>query len=246
MIRDDHPQALVAWARKTLTGLLYRRADKVLAISEGLGRGLTHYFGVSPSRIQVIPNPVDLPSQRLERRPPEGHPHFLAIGRLEYQKGFDVLLEALAQMEDKTARLTILGEGKQEEALRRQAEELGLAERVSFPGFVKDLTEYFARSTAFVLSSRWEGFGCVVVEAMAAGLPVVVTDCDYGPPEIVTHRVNGLVVPTQDSNGLARALTEVSEPALAARLSAAGLLRAEDFRIDVIARRYEALWESVI
>jgi glycosyltransferase involved in cell wall biosynthesis len=245
MICDDHPQPWAAWARKTLTGFLYRRADRVLAISEGLGSGLSHHFGVHPSQIEVIPNPVDMPDQIPKRRDPDAH--LLAIGRLEYQKGFDVLLKALAQMNDKRSRLTILGVGNQDESLRQLALDLGLADRVSFPGFTTNLEEYFARSTAFVLSSRWEGFGCVVIEAMAAGLPVVVTDCDYGPPEIVTHERDGLVVPTDDPERLAQAMDRVvAEPSLAAKLSAGGLERAKDFRLEVIARRYESLWESVL
>jgi len=247
MIQDDLPHPWAARARKALTGLLYRRADKVLAISQGLADGLVQHFRVAPSKIEVIYNPVDLPEQTEPgREDPSGPPCILAVGRLEYQKGFDLLLEALALMEHQRARLVILGEGSRREELTRQAQQLGLADRVEMPGFCNDPGSYFARARVFALPSRWEGFGCVVVESMAAGLPVVVTGCDYGPPEIVQHEVNGLVVPPQDPAALARALDRVlAERELAHRLAAAGRARADHFRIEAISAQYQDLWEKV-
>lgn len=244
MLQDDVTNPILAWMRRVITKATYTRADKVLAISNGLGKGLVSNFQVEPERVEVIYNPVE--TDEVERAPSEA-PVLLAIGRLVYQKGFDVLLEAFAGLSDTRSKLIILGEGKDRDALEAQVEQLGLNGRVEMPGFVPNVSDYYKRATAFVLSSRWEGFGCVVIEAMAAGLPVVVTDCDYGPPEIVTHESNGLVVQHSSVPALRTGLQRIlDEPKLAAELGLAAKQRARDFSIEKVTRQYEELLLSVV
>ena len=107
------------------------------------------------------------------------------------------------------------------------------------PGFIEDTAPYLAHADVFTLSSRWEGFGHVIVEAMAAGLPVVSTDCPYGPIDIIIPGETGLLVPMENPHELGNALGEVlSNQALLRRLARAGSKRAELFEISKVARRY--------
>ena len=244
MLKDDVSNPILAKLRQWITGVTYRGADKILAISQGLGQGLAHNFQVDPSKVQVIYNPVE--TQAVERTPAHP-PMILSVGRLVYQKGFDLLLEAFAQLNHPTAKLVILGEGKERESLTEKIQQLGLQDRVEMPGFCNDVSQYFRKATAFVLSSRWEGFGCVVIEAMACGLPVVVTNCDYGPPEIVSHEVNGLVVEHSSAEALTQGVERIiNDEELAQHLGEAAVQRAEEFSVQEITRQYEALLFSVV
>ena len=120
------------------------------------------------------------------------------------QKGFDILLRAFAYMSTANTRLAILGEGPDREALATLAGELGLTNRILMPGHVADPGPWYAHAAAFVLSSRWEGFGHVLVEAMACGAPVVAFDCPHGPADIIEDGHTGLLVPPQDVPRLGR------------------------------------------
>src|SRR3990172_10535858 len=103
----------------------------------------------------------------------------------------------------------MVGEGRERARLERLAAGLGLAQRVRMPGAVDDPTLWFAHADLFVLSSRWEGFGHVIVEAMASGLPVLATDCPHGPRDIVTDGVDGVLVPSNDSLALAEGIARL-------------------------------------
>jgi glycosyltransferase involved in cell wall biosynthesis len=119
------------------------------------------------------------------------------------------LLHAFAQvLPHQPCRLVLLGEGKQRPELQRLATELGVEEHVWMPGFVTNPYSYMARAAVFVLSSAWEGFGNVLVEALALGVPVVATDCPSGPREILQGGRYGALVPVGDSQALARAVLE--------------------------------------
>ncbi len=124
------------------------------------------------------------------------------------QKGFDLLISAVASLYPKYPewQLVIVGEGPERPALERQAARLGLANVVHFPGWVSQPYDYYHTAGVFVLSSRFEGFPNALLEAMAAGCAVVATDCPSGPKSIVSHGVNGLLVPSGDPQALALAL----------------------------------------
>jgi glycosyltransferase involved in cell wall biosynthesis len=191
----------------------------------------------------VIPNPLD--PTRITAAPsggarPPGPWQVGAVGSLEPVKGHDVLLRAFALARSRLgeARLTILGRGPLRHDLGRLAGELGLADVVSLPGWVEDPSRVMATWDAFAHPSRWEGQGMAILEAMAVGLPVVVTDCPGGPRELVDHGRAGLVVPTGDPVALADALVRLREDSdLAERLRRHGQARTAAFRPEAVASR---------
>lgn len=173
---------------RTLMRLFYRRADDVIIITRDVERSLLRHRIVSADRMRRIPNPVlmeaEAPSVSASSAVPAG-PFILAIGRLSQQKGFDILIRAFAKLPNREAKLVILGEGPQESQLRALAAEQGVGERVVFPGFVDNTAPYLRLASLFVLSSRWEGFSNVLTEALAAGTPIVSTDCPGSPREVL-------------------------------------------------------------
>ncbi len=233
---------------KGLTRRCYRAADCFLANSHEMASGLTASLALDPNRVRVIQNPIDLDEVvRLSREPlptPPARPFIVTAGRLEYQKGQDVLLAAFAASE--TARqldLVIIGRGSREHQLKRQAAELGVADRVKFVGFTANPWAWFAKARLFVLPSRWEGFPSVVAEAQACGTPAVVTSCDFGPREVVENGASGLVVPPGDVDAFGAAMDRLlTEDGLASRLAARGRIRALDFAIAPMVRAYGDLF----
>lgn len=221
---------------------LYRRADRVIALSRGVERDL---LSLDPhmNNITVIPNAcID---ERLEaalegaveRADP---PVVLAAGRLAEQKGFPFLLDAFPAVHERTgAELWILGEGPDRPMLEGQIRRLGMQGFVKLLGFQSNPFEFMRRATVFCLSSIFEGFGNVIVEAMACGAPVISTDCPYGPNEIITDGHDGLLVPVRDpaaiSTGLIRVLTDHE---LRAKFELHGRERARSFHSRTIARAY--------
>jgi GalNAc-alpha-(1->4)-GalNAc-alpha-(1->3)-diNAcBac-PP-undecaprenol alpha-1,4-N-acetyl-D-galactosaminyltransferase len=157
-------------------------------------------------RGRVVPNPV-MPAPPGSTDPVDP-PLVVAIGRLVPQKGFDMLLDAFATVaaRDPSVCLAIVGEGPDRAALERQRDELGLTERVTLPGTTGDPHGLLRRASAFVMSSRREGFPTVLGEAMACGVPVISFDCPSGPRELIRDGVDGLLIPPGDVDGLAAGL----------------------------------------
>ena len=175
--------------------------------------------------------------------PSRGHPRFRVIPFLVVL----FLIRAFSEVRKKhVAKLVFLGEGPLKEELEDLAKTLGVGDSLSFPGFVSNPWSYMSRSHAFVLSSRWEGFGRVIVEAMASGTPVISTDCDYWPGEINTSGRSGLLVPVDDVERLAEAIEKVlDDEELASSLKSEGLRRASDFDARKICTEYEDLMSDV-
>ena len=206
--------------------------------------------GLSRQQVCVICNPVVTPEIFSKAQEPVDHPWFapgqppvvLGAGRLTIQKDFPTLIRAFALVRaQRRARLMILGEGEERPKLEALVRELGLEEDMALPGFAGNLYAYMARAAVFVLSSRWEGFGNVLVEAMALGTPVVSTDCPSGPAEILERGKWGKLVPVGDIVALsAGVVAELDNPSLSdvAR-------RAQDFSLDRIVGQYLELLLSV-
>lgn len=171
-------------------------------------------------------------------------PLVLAVGRLIPAKGFDVLLYAWHQLAPMFPawRLRIVGEGEARPALEALRDQLKLSDSVELPGATPDILPHYRAASVFCLSSRYEGFGLVLIEAMACGLPVVSTDCPTGPREILAGTNAGLLVPPDDATGLANALGRVmKDEALRARLGARGRLAAGRYHEPAIVAAWEAL-----
>jgi glycosyltransferase involved in cell wall biosynthesis len=252
VIGDEAPFPLAARGIAAVTARAYRRADTVLTIAEALRRDLTRAFALDPARVAAIPNPVDIAAVRAAaaQRPRDlpRRPFVLATGRLEWQKGHDLLLRAVAASGAAERHdLVILGAGSREAALKRLAHDLGIARAVHWPGFQANPFAWMAACDLFVLPSRWEGFGSVLAEAMAAGAPVLAADCRYGPGEIVSHGEDGWLVAPDDAATLSAALSRLlADQALRARITSAAAQSVERFALEPILARYAALIEDVI
>ncbi|MDK1493750.1 glycosyltransferase family 4 protein [Sinorhizobium sp. 7-81] len=174
-------------------------------------------------KAEIIPNPVTLPPD-VARVPSQGT-RVVAVGRLEKQKGFDLLLQAFSYVARSvpTAELTIFGDGSQRGALEHLARDLGIGDNVKMPGVTRFPLEWVGAGDIFVLSSRFEGFPNVLLEAMTAGLPSIAFDCSWGPSEILSSPDAGLLVPPGDIRQLSEAiLSLIADPALRNKLSTCG------------------------
>lgn len=224
----------------------YPRADRIVAISQGVARDLRENFGIDDRRIAVIANPVDVESARIAASArldhpwlaPASPPLLLAVGKLSLQKDFATLLHAFAEVRRRReANLVILGEGSERARLEQLAARLDVSGCVALPGFVDNPFAWMARASVFVLSSAWEGFSNALAEALACGCAVVSTDCPSGPAELLDYGRFGPLVAVGDSQALASAILAVlAQP----RDRAAQQARAAEFGIDAAADRYLA------
>jgi glycosyltransferase involved in cell wall biosynthesis len=243
------------WIKSIFVRHLYPWADGITVISQGIQQELIRDFDLPESKIQVIYNPVDVAAVQALSKLPVEHPWFLdnsepivvAAGRLHPQKGFEYLIRAFQRVVTAVpARLVILGEGPSRPHLEGLVMKLGLEDVVALPGFQQNPYSWMARAAAFVLSSLYEGFGNVIVEAMALGVPVVATRCPSGPDEIIDNEVNGLLVPVADETALAEAILRVlRDEKLAAKIRRHGPDRAAAFDVSRITAQYAALFESL-
>lgn len=165
------------------------------------------------AKLVTIGNPLPFPLPTMAA--PRDTATVLAVGRLVPAKGFDVLLDAWARahMRHPSWHLRIVGEGEERAALEAKVKRLGLHACVSLPGVLTDMETVYRDSTIFCLSSRYEGFGLALIEAMAFGLAVVSTACETGPRELIRDQENGLLAPVNDPDALARALDHLMSDA---------------------------------
>lgn len=200
---------------------VYKRADKIVCLSDSMVADLVENFETPREKLVRIYNPVDTCKVRelaqAGNDPFKGPgPHLVAAGRICRQKGFDVLIHAMPAVLQRFphAQLMILGEGPLEAELKEQAQNLGLQEKVIFLGFQANPWLYLKHADAFILPSRYEGLPNVLLEALALGTRVVVSDCPGGIREIRDSVGSMAVVPPQDPSALAEAIITVcSSPA---------------------------------
>jgi glycosyltransferase involved in cell wall biosynthesis len=236
-----------AW--KGLRRVAYRRASRVVSVSAGVD----DYFGWLPKvKRAVIPNPISLAQIQSQRAAPvslDWPRTVMGMGRLEPEKGFDVLISAFARLaaEFPDWGLVILGEGGQRAKLESMAAEVGLKDRVRLPGVVDDPFSLLKQADLFVLSSRSEGFGNALVEAMACGLPVIATQCWSRSPGLVRDGVDGILVPPEDVDALATAMAELmADEARRGRLAAEAAGSVERFDVERISRTWDELLQAVV
>lgn len=236
-----------SWTRRHVWGTLYPRAASVVAPTQSVARETAQVSGLAERAIQVIPNPVLDSSFAYQASDPVDHPWFgegppivLGVGRLTRQKGFDYLIPAFDLVRQQTAaRLVILGDGEDRQALQQLVRRLNLDEVVDLPGYVQNPYAYMSRAAVFVLSSRWEGPGHVLVEALAAGAPVVSTDCPFGPRDVLLNGRAGLLVPVGDPSAMAAAILQVlQEPQAARQRARIGRLQTHLWQADSVVDEY--------
>lgn len=232
---------------------VFKLANGIIALSRGVGTEISDLIPELKSRIHVVNN-IGLPEMKAVTTQngevvKSSRFRFLACGRLVEAKGYPEMIDAFAILAGKytNCELIILGEGPQRAGLTQQITSLGLQDRIRLIGFVDNPQDYMRNADAFVLTSRWEGFGNVIVEAMATGLPVVATRCPHGPEEIITHERNGILVEPGNKQAICDGMQRVmTDRELRTSLINAGRIRARDFSADRIRDQYVRVLKNLI
>jgi glycosyltransferase involved in cell wall biosynthesis len=210
-----HLSPLSARVMRQSISWTYPRADARVIVSRDAARDLAALSGIPLASIDVIYNPIAAPRvepeavRAVEESWPAGASRILTVGSLTAAKNHQLLIEAFARLcERRPATLVILGDGPLREASAAQALAAGVADQVRMPGFVGDPAAHYATADLFVLSSDYEGYPLVLVEAMHSGLGIVSTDCESGPREILDNGAYGRLVPCRDPAALAQAMAD--------------------------------------
>lgn len=240
------PLQMHRWPVMTAIASTFHAADAFIAVSRGLKEQLGRLPGLGAKPIRCIYNPIihdgfEAQAEQAPVLPPlikPGEPFVLAVGRLHKQKGYTHLLQAFARaVKQRPSHLVILGEGHDREELQGLASSLGISSRVHFLGYAPNPLAYMRHAAVFVLSSLAEGFGNVIVEALACGTPVISTDCPHGPREILADGRYGTLVRVGDVDSLAQAIVaklNVPKPAMSDELKEHLRL----FSIETVGQRY--------
>lgn len=246
----------LAFISRAMVRLTYPAADRVIAVSKGVGDTLQTDFGVRADRIDVINNPVNAAAIRsmAKESPPfdVGPDDIVQIGRFAPQKNIALAIRAFARS-GWPGRLILLGDGPLGGQLKALADELGVADRILFPGFLKNPYPVLGRACLLLLTSNEEGFSNSLVEAMCLGVPVLATDCPFSPAEILqvseppkrgefATGTGGLLVPVGDEDAVVRALGRIKDPGLRAQLAREGQERVEVFSG---AQLFEQYWKII-
>ncbi|MFG3303901.1 glycosyltransferase family 4 protein [Streptomyces wuyuanensis] len=240
MTHNHHKPELRAEMRRHLAAL-----DAFVTVSEGDAAVWREHMPLPDTRVLAIPNSVPEPMVPVSDL---GGTTVVAAGRLAAEKQYDVLIEAFAEVVAVRPEWTlrICGWGKQKERLRRRIDELGLYNSVHLMGPRSPIEPEWVKGAIAVSTSRHESFGMTLVEAMRCGLPVVSTDCDYGPREIVADGVDGLLVPVGDRKAVAAALLRlIDDEPLRRRMGAAARSHARRFDPGPVAKQYEELFADL-
>ena len=232
----------------------YRNSSAVVGVSKGVRDDLIQNFGLEPSKVSYIYNPIIFPRLKEMGLQDINHhwfddnkvPVIVAVGRLSVEKSYHTLIMALKIVRQKLpVRLLILGEGSERQNIQALVEAQGLVNDVELAGFVSNPYAFMKRAALYVLSSRFEGLGNVLVEALALGCHVVSTDCPTGPTEILCGGEFGKMVPVGDINAMANAFLLILEgkPSVESVLLNEHL---KQFEILTVAQKYLGLFSRVI
>lgn len=239
--------------KQKLYGIIYREADKVIGLSEGVSEHMVEKYQLDASKVTRIYNPVDIESikrKSLETCEISYTKKFkmIACGRLAKQKNYPLLIKALGKLKDKDYddfELFIMGEGPDEKYIKRMISDYGLSENIKLIGFQINPYAYMRQADLFILSSLWEGFGHVIVESMACATPVLATDCPHGPREILKDGEYGWLVPNDDPHQLSIELENlIYEHDRIRQMSDKVYDRARDFDVKNIVRQYETVFKK--
>jgi glycosyltransferase involved in cell wall biosynthesis len=241
--------------KRHLIKLLYRRADKIVTVSNAISESLIEDFSVPRNKVITIYNPIPVDEIREKSREEVQHEFFdhnnqvlIGVGRLDRQKRFDRLLRVFSQLRKERDNLymIILGKGALIHQLKELASSLDVADYVDFAGFQSNPFTWISRSDIFVLSSDYEGFPMVLLECMACGTPIVSTDCPSGPAELITHGKSGLLVPPEDEDALVREIsTLLDDHELRDEFVREGRKTAVEYKTERIIEQYEKLFSDL-
>lgn len=243
-------------AKLKIYGFFYRFATKVIALSNGVKENLIRRYNADKTKVQVIYNPIDAKSIREKMKENIEHDYvtndkktIVTAGRLVEDKDQQTLIKSFALLATKVdAQLLILGEGPLEEKLKEQAMRLGIQDRVHLVGFQNNPYAFFHRADLFVLTSKREGFGHVLAEALATGVPIVSTKCEPGATEVLEDGKYAKLVPIGNAEKLAKAMEEIlmlpNEERKA--IIEKGYERLNDFDVHKIVRQYEEVFQEAV
>lgn len=226
------------WMRNLVSHL--KRLDQFVVLTEE-----DKASWIELNNVIVIPDPLAF---TIDEVSPLTNKRVIAVGRYVYQKGFDLLLQAWAKMENQHSdwELVVYGMGDRD-PYEQIIDDLRIdRSRCHLYGSTPDIKKEYLNSSLFVFSSRFEGFGMVLIEAMACGLPVVSFDCPCGPKDIVRHDEDGLLVPSGNTDSLADALHKLmSDDDLQKDMASKAIINVRRFQLDEIAQRWKTLFNSV-
>jgi len=242
---------------KPLVKLTYPLADAIVCVSKGVAEDLSQFLSRSKrNKIKVIYNPVVNKELYALANQPIDHPWFLnkeipvilAVGRLTKAKDYPALLKTFSLISQKQkVHLVILGEGEERKNLEELIDKLNISENINLPGFEENPYKYMKKAEVFVLCSKLEGFPNVLVEAMTLGTPVISTNCQSGPNEIIENGKNGILVPVGNEKVLAKAILKILDnPSLAQKFSLEGKKTAQNFTLEKSVKEYEKLFQEVL
>jgi glycosyltransferase involved in cell wall biosynthesis len=233
-------RVIVDWVlRKVVRG-----ADWHVAQSHDMAAEVVRYFGIAADRITVVRNPLSPSFNLVTNRSVPRASTILCVGRLVHQKGWSLALAAFVRFRQRhrDSLLQFVGSGPLEPEMRAEAERLGIADAVSFEGFQKNLRPFYESARVTLLTSHFEGFPNVLLEALACGCPVVAVDCPTGPSELIVDGLNGLLVPSRDPEAVAERLALVFASQWEVSAMRATI---DDYHPDAVASHYEQLFEGL-
>lgn len=241
---------------------LYKEVDLMLATSEGIKYELTQKFKIN-SPCTVVHNPVNV--DFINKKIQEGTQTksdtftFINVGRFQPQKNHTLLIEAFGKLKDLDCQLLLLGDGYLRPEIEKQIQRLGIEHKVKLLGFINNPYQYLEKADCFVLSSLWEGFPNVVLEALACGLPIISTDCPTGPAEILSsgpidfsekrepyiQTAYGYLVQSDTVDLLAKAMIDTfNNQDHLASVKALSLARAKDYNVTKVIKQYKEILEK--
>jgi len=236
--------------------IAYAWANKIIAVSRGIKEDLVTNYGIREKKITVIENPVNISqvkaSAAKEVPLPCGFNRekklIVTVGRLSPQKGYFDMLEVFKLVNQHVpSQLIILGEGPLRTQLEAHIKHLSLESNVCMPGFVNNPWTFIQKADLYLSTSHWEGFSLSYIESLAAGTPLLVTDCDYGPRELIENGKNGIIVPVGQIDKIAEeVIALLSDQSRRQQLIRGGNEMVINFDSTVIARKYELLFKEVL
>jgi glycosyltransferase involved in cell wall biosynthesis len=233
---------------KVIDGFTYSRYDKIVCVSKQVEKALIKWCPETACKVIVIKNAIPIKDKLNFER--EKLYDIIFVGRLEKQKGIDILFKAIQILKEKhhrNLRVAIVGDGSLMESLKKIALRYGINEHIDFLGVRKDVLELMRKSLVFVLPSRWEGFGLVLLEAMSVGTPIVATKVG-GIPEIIEDGKDGILVEPENPEELAKAILRLlSDVNLRSLISSNAYKKVkEEYSIEKYTKTLLGLYEGLV